>query len=168
MGASFKIRLATEADLPEMVAIYNSSIPGRMATADIEPVNVESRMTWFDDHAKNNRPLWVAVNGNEVVGYLSVRDFYSRTAYKSTVEVGLYVHPNYQKQGLGKQLLNHLEANAKAFDLRILTAYIFAHNAPSLKLFRSFGYEQWAHLPSVAIIDSKMIDLLILGKQLPE
>ena len=34
------IRDATEADLPAIVAIYNSIIPGRMVTADLEPATV--------------------------------------------------------------------------------------------------------------------------------
>jgi len=34
------IRHATASDLPEIVSIYNASIPGRMATADLAPVSV--------------------------------------------------------------------------------------------------------------------------------
>ena len=37
------LRDATEADLPAIVEIYNATIPGRMVTADLEPVTVESR-----------------------------------------------------------------------------------------------------------------------------
>ena len=44
------IRDATIGDLPAIVAIYNAAIPGRMATADLDPVSVESRRTWFDEH----------------------------------------------------------------------------------------------------------------------
>jgi phosphinothricin acetyltransferase len=54
------IRDASEADLPAIVAIYNAAIPGRMATADTEPVSVESRRAWFAEHAPDSRPLWVA------------------------------------------------------------------------------------------------------------
>ena len=43
------LRHAQAADLPEIVAIYNASIPGRMATADTEPVTVASREAWFRD-----------------------------------------------------------------------------------------------------------------------
>jgi len=43
-------RAATEADLPAIVEIYNSTIPGRMVTADLEPVTVESRRAWFQAH----------------------------------------------------------------------------------------------------------------------
>lgn len=38
---SIGVRDAVEADLPAIVDIYNASIPGRMATADAEPVTVE-------------------------------------------------------------------------------------------------------------------------------
>lgn len=41
------IRHAIEADLPKIVAIYNTAVPARMATADLEAVSVESRRTWF-------------------------------------------------------------------------------------------------------------------------
>ena len=37
------IRDAIDSDLETIVAIYNAAIPGRMATADTEPVAVESR-----------------------------------------------------------------------------------------------------------------------------
>ena len=43
------IRHATASDLPEIVSIYNASIPGRMATADLAPVSVAERKQWFAD-----------------------------------------------------------------------------------------------------------------------
>jgi phosphinothricin acetyltransferase len=38
--------------------------------------------------------------------------------------------------------------------------------ARSLALFRKFGFEQWAHLPRVAVLDGVERDLLILGRRL--
>ena len=56
------IREATEADLEAIRAIYNESIPKRIATADLEPQSAEARRAWFvqRDHAK--RPVLVAVD----------------------------------------------------------------------------------------------------------
>ena len=51
------IRDATIDDLPGIVAIYNAAIPERMATADLEPVSVESRHAWFAEHSESSRPL---------------------------------------------------------------------------------------------------------------
>jgi len=54
------LRHAQPADLPAIVAIYNASIPGRMATADTEPVTVAAREGWYGEFDPDRRPLWVA------------------------------------------------------------------------------------------------------------
>ncbi len=56
---SIEIGDATLEDLPTIVEIYNSTIPGRMVTADTEPVTVESREKWFHEHSPTFRPLWI-------------------------------------------------------------------------------------------------------------
>ena len=55
---------------------------------------------------------------------------------------------------------------AEQLALRTYLGFIFAHNARSLALFRKFGFEQWAHLPRVAVLDGIERDLLILGRRL--
>ena len=52
-------RIAKAEDLPAIVAIYNSTIPSRLVTADTEMVSVASRQKWFDEHDPSRRPLWV-------------------------------------------------------------------------------------------------------------
>jgi len=65
------IRHAGKADLPAIVDIYNASIPGRLATADTEPVTVDSREDWFAGFNPASRPIWVAVtDGGDVAGWL--------------------------------------------------------------------------------------------------
>ena len=70
------IRHANENDLPAIVAIYNASIPGRMATADLEPVSVMSRINWFKNRSPVKHPLWVVETGEVIVGWLSFQPFY--------------------------------------------------------------------------------------------
>jgi L-amino acid N-acyltransferase YncA len=45
-------------------------------------------------------------------------------------------------------------------------AFIFAHNIPSIKLFKKFGFQQWGYLPGVAQLDGKQQDLAIFGLHL--
>jgi phosphinothricin acetyltransferase len=40
------------------------------------------------------------------------------------------------------------------------------HNESSLKLFRHFGFEDWATLPNIAVLDGKERGLKILGKRI--
>ncbi|MBC6424650.1 MAG: N-acetyltransferase [Hormoscilla sp. SP5CHS1] len=83
------IRDASAADLPRIVEIYNYAIPGRLATADLEPVSVEDRMAWYSDHSPTTRPLWVIGN---IAGWLSFQSFFSgRAAYDATAEISIYL-----------------------------------------------------------------------------
>ena len=52
------------------------------------------------------------------------------------------------------------------FKITTLLAFVFCHNAPSLGLFRSFGFETWGHLLRVAELDGIERDLLILGRRI--
>jgi L-amino acid N-acyltransferase YncA len=93
---AFSLRDAAPDDLPAIVDIYNSTIPGRMVTADTEPVSVQSRQKWFDDHSPDFRPLWVLEKDGRICGWLSFQSFYGRPAYKATAEVSIYVHEAYR------------------------------------------------------------------------
>jgi L-amino acid N-acyltransferase YncA len=159
------IRDATEADLPTIVAIYNAAIPGRMATADTEPVSVDSRMPWFREHTATHRPLWVALRDESIVGWLSFQSFYGRPAYHATSEVSVYVSPGHQRTGVGRALLAKAIDTGPQLGLTTLLGFIFGHNEPSLRLFRDLGFEQWASLPRVAELDGIERDLVIVGRR---
>ena len=162
------IRHAAPSDLPEIVAIYNAAIPGRMATADLAPVSVADRKQWFAEFDPARRPLWVCCGeaGHEPLAWLSLRSFYGRPAYDETVEVGIYTAPRAQRRGYARQLLDHALHEAPALRITTLLAFTFAHNAPSLGLFRSAGFREWGNLPGIAKLDGIRRDLLILGKAL--
>lgn len=161
------IRHAEPADLPRIVAIYNASIPGRMATADTEPVTTASREAWFRDFDPARRPLWVLtdVATKAVQGWLSLRSFYGRPAYGATVEAGVYTHPAVQRHGIGKSLLDHALDTAPSLGIRTILAFVFAHNVPSIALFEGAGFSPWGRLPRVAELDGIERDLAILGRR---
>lgn len=163
---SILIRDATIIDLPTIVKIYNAAIPGQQATADLEPVSVESRMTWFKQHNTMSYPIWVAQLGDQVVGWLSLQLFYGRAAYAKTAEVSVYIDPNHQGKGIGKKLVEHMLKGCSNLDLNTLVCFIFAHNLPSLNLFQTFGFESWGYLPQVALMNESPRDLVILGRKL--
>jgi len=159
------IRDATEADLSAIVAIYNAAIPGRMATANTQPVTVESRRDWFHEHNSNARPLWVAVEDDVIVGWLSFQSFYGRPAYHATAELSIYVAVEWQRQGIGHGLLAKAIEHAPRLGLKTLLGFIFAHNDASLRLFEKFGFQRWGVLPRVAELDGVERDLIIVGRR---
>ncbi len=162
------LRDATEADLPAIVAIYNATIPGRMVTADTEPVSVASRLPWFHAHNPRTRPLWVLTDpasDGAVCAWLSFNSFYGRPAYRHTAEVSIYVAETHRRRGLGGRLLLDAVARAPACEVHTLLGFIFGHNEPSLRLFEAHGFTRWAHLPCVAELDGIERDLIIVGRR---
>lgn len=160
------LRDAVQADLPAIVAIYNATIPSRVATADTEPVSVDSRVPWFHAHAPTTRPLWVMHDTDTIAGWLSFQSFYGRPAYHATAEVSLYVHEQYRRSGVARRLLSEAIRRSPSLGLSTLVGFIFAHNVPSLSLFERFGFERWGHLPRVAELDGIERDLVIVGRRL--
>lgn len=159
------LRAAVEADLPAIVEIYNSTIPGRMVTADTEPVSQESRLPWFRAHNPATRPLWVAESDGDLVGWLSFNSFYGRPAYNPTAEISLYVAERARRRGIGRWFLNEALQRAPHHDVSTVLGFIWAHNEPSLRLFEQFSFQRWGHLPGVAVLDGVERDLVIVGRR---
>ncbi|MCU0536167.1 MAG: N-acetyltransferase family protein [Hydrococcus sp. Prado102] len=163
-----KIRDATEIDLPAIVEIYNDSIPSRLATADLEPIAIESRKRWFEEHSPKNRPIWVMEIEKTIAGWLSFQSFYGRPAYHKTAELSIYVSQLYHRQGIGEQLLQQAIAHSPHLGLNTLLGFIFAHNYPSLRLFAKYQFQQWGYLPKIAELDGSERDLIIVGRRVGE
>ncbi|MGE5659447.1 MAG: N-acetyltransferase family protein [Actinomycetota bacterium] len=161
------IRDATEADLPVMIDIYNASIPGRIATGDLEPITVASRLTWYRQHSPTSRPIWVVESDHQIVGWLSFQSFYyGRAAYQATAEISIYIAPTHHRRGVGRQLLQAAIQRSHEFEIQTLLGFIFAHNQASLSLFETLGFQRWGYLPKVAALDCIERDLVIVGRRI--
>jgi phosphinothricin acetyltransferase len=162
------IRDAREPDLETIVRIYNAAIPGRLATADTEPVSTESRRSWFRDRDVARYPVWVVELEGRVNAWLSFGKFYGRPAYAATAEVSIYVDPSVQRRGVASQLMEQALARAPALGLYTLLGFVFAHNERSVQLCKKFGFDQWGRLPRVAVLDAVERDLLIMGRRIDD
>lgn len=158
--------MATQQDLPEIVAIYNSTVQTRQSTADLMPVSVESRQAWFDAHG-GSRPLYVLKNQeDEILAWGSFSDYYPRQAYQISAEISIYVRRDIRGVGVGKILLQNMLERAPALKIKNVLAVIFGHNHASLRLFGAFGFDEWGRLPQVCDLDGVLADVVILGKKI--
>jgi L-amino acid N-acyltransferase YncA len=162
------IRPAIEADLTAIVAIYNAAIPGRTATADTEPVTVESRRDWFRSHTPDRRPLWVAEVDGELVAWVGLSSFYGgRPAYDATAEVSMYVAPAYQNRRLGRELLEYVIRQCPRLGVTTLLAMFFDNNEASRRLCSKLGFEPCGHLRRIANLDGTERGLVIAALRIP-
>jgi L-amino acid N-acyltransferase YncA len=162
-----KFRDANIDDLPRIVEIYNSTVAGRMVTADTEPVSVSSRLHWFNDHSSHKRPLWVIESeANDIIGWVSFQSFYGRPAYDATAEISIYLDASVRGNGVGKKVLDHAIQSCGSLRIKTILGYIFSHNEPSIKLFESFGFKVWGVFPNIAVLDGVERSVTVVGKRL--
>jgi len=156
---------AAAADLPRIVAIYNQTIPGRMVTADLEPVTVEARIPWFEKHT-DRYPLTSVFCDGVLCAWYGFQPYHPRAAYAATAEVSIYIDESCRGRGIGTAILTQALTHAEALGYENVVGLIFGHNLPSLRLFEKFGFARWGHLPGIARLDDVARDLVIVGKKL--
>lgn len=164
---TFEIRAARQGELKDIVEIYNQAILTKSSTADLEPIEVEDRREWFDNHPEDSYPIYVALEGGRVVGWLSLSAYRpGRMALRYTVEVSYYVHKDFQGRGVGSRLLNHGIKSAGELGYKTVFAIILEKNSSSVKFVERFNFTRWGFLPGVAEFDGEETGHLYYGLRL--
>jgi phosphinothricin acetyltransferase len=162
------IRLATEADLPAIVEIYNQSIPGGWSTADTRPITVADRIEWFRKFDPARRPIWVAEAEGRVVATTYLSSFYGgRPAYDATAEISIYIAADWQKRGLGRRLKRFVIDQCPKLGITTLLSMHFDHNEATRRINESMGFQQVGHLPEIAAVQGVKRGLIISLLRIP-
>ena len=164
----FVIRPATEADLPEIVDIYNQSIPGGWSTADTKPLTVADREDWFRRFEPTKRPIWVAEAEGRVVAVTYLTSFYGgRPAYDATAEISVYIASDVQRRGIGRKLKEFVIAQCPRLGVTTLLSMYFDHNQATHRINESLGFEPMGHLTEIAVVQGKKRGLIISALRIP-
>lgn len=165
MDNTIIIRPAEARDAEAVTEIYNHAVLHTTATAQEAPETLAERLAWLDAHTRGNYPVLVAEAGT-VVAWGSLSPFLPRSGYRYTAENSVYVHPDWQGQGLGKRLLGALVEAAQDNGFHALVALIDGDNAASLALHAAFGFTQVARMPQVYHKFGRWLDLVIMQRLL--
>jgi len=160
------LRIATPADLPAIVAIYNQAIASRTATADTVQFMVEARRGWFDAHAPDSYPIYVCEADNQVVGYMSLSPYRDRLALARTAKVSYYVDYACHGKGIGSALMQDAITECPRLGKKVLVAILLEWNIPSIKLLEKFGFARWGFLPEVAEFSGGLCGHLYYGRKI--
>ena len=153
------VRLAAEADLPAINSIYNHYVLHATCTYQVTPETEESRRRWFIGHDEKH-PVTVAVVSQDIVGWGALNVFNAREAYSRTVENSVYVHPNWQRRGIGGTLLRDLIARARLLEYHTIVAGISAEQSASIGLHEAHGFVRAGHIREVGHKFGEWLDVL--------
>lgn len=134
-----------------------------MVTADTTRITVEEKLAWFHDHHPATRPLCMFEEHGIVIGWVSFNNFYGRPAYQGTAESSIYLEPESSGKDYGKKILDHCIQSAPHLQIHTILGFIFTHNTPGIQLLKNAGFEAWANLKEVAMMDGVYYSLTIMG-----
>jgi phosphinothricin acetyltransferase len=135
------VRPGQAGDLPALTALYNHYVEHTHVTFDTQPFTVEQRHVWFSHYGPTGRHrLFVAVVGDELVGYATSSRFRDKAAYDTSVETTVYVLDGGAGRGVGSALYSELFGALQGEDVHRAYAGIALPNDASIALHRRFGF----------------------------
>lgn len=153
------IRNAEERDLPDILEIYNYEVLHGVATLDLHEKTLDDRKMWFLAHTGRHRIIVAEIDGKSV-GYASLSPYREKEAYKSTVELSIYVNVNYRRQGIAKALMRKiLEIAQNDKSLHCVVSVITSGNDASEKLHKDFGFTYCGTLREVGFKSGSYRDI---------
>ena len=162
------IREATLEDMPGLLAIYNQVIATSTSIYFDQPLPLENRIAFFHQRARENYPIFVAVDAQGIAGFASFGDFRPYPGYRFTVEHSIHMRPDQRGNGLGQKLMALLFERARALNKHVILGVIDSDNAGSLRFHARFGFEKVAFMPEVGFKFGRRLDLVIMQKILSE
>lgn len=135
------IRKAQEKDILSLLSIYNYEVVNSTSTFDLNPKTEAQWREWFFAHNKGNHPLIVAEIDGVVAGYASLSTYREKEAYKSTVELSVYVAVPFRRKGVATALMEEIIIIAKNDStIHTVVSVITGENEESKKLHDKMGF----------------------------
>jgi len=141
--------------------IYEQGIATGNATFQTEAPSWEE---WDKSHLSTCR-LVVLDENETVMGWAALTPVSGRCVYAGVAEVSVYIHPRYQRKGVGKKLMEELIRQSEENNLWTLQAGIFPENEASLKLHEQLGFRKIGYREKIGKMKNIWRDTVLLERR---
>jgi phosphinothricin acetyltransferase len=152
----------TEADWPEVAAIWADGIATGNATFETEPPSWSSF-----DATRHREGRFVAEVDGAVVGWAAIAPVSTRPCYAGVVENSVYVASAARGSGIGSALMEALVEAARQAGIWTIQTSVFPTNAASVALHERAGFRVVGRRERIAELDGVWRDTLFLELRLP-
>ena len=159
------IRIATTADIPQILAIYGPYIEHTTASFEYTVPSEEAFRERFLRITKQF-PWLVWEENGRILGYAYASRPFERAAYQWCAEDSEYLLPEAHGKGIGKKLLTALEKILTYQGYRVVYSIITSENERSLAFHRRCGYEFLAEMPHCGVKFGKSLGIVWMEKRL--
>lgn len=157
-----------EGDLAFVKEIYDYYTLHTTVVYFLNPVPVEQIRSFLPIGDPVYRSYIMENETGERVGFCYFSKFRPREAFKISVEVTIYLKPEYAGKGYGHEAIEFLEEQIKAGGFCNIMALVAGENKPSIRLFERHNYVCCAHIQRVAEKFGNRLDLKMYQKELEQ
>lgn len=158
------LRIAREADLPEMLEIYTPYIVNATASFEYVPPSPEEFHRRFTQFTKQF-PWLVWEEDGRLLGYAYASAPFSRAAYQWCAEPTIYLREEAHGTGIAGKLYAALEEILFAQGYQVLYSLVCGENIPSLRFHEKSGYRIRAVFPAQGFKFGRWLDMIWLEKR---
>ncbi len=134
------IRLATEGDCDALLNIYGDYVKNTTITFETEVPSSDDFRRRISEVLEMFPWLLCEIDG-QVVGYAYASKHRVRAAYQWSVEVSVYIHPDFHGKHIGTALYKALLRLLKSQGFYSVYAGVSLKNFKSIKFHESFGFQ---------------------------
>lgn len=148
---------------PVVRTIYEAGIATGNATFE---TTTPSWNDWDAAHLSSHRFVGLDDAGT-VLGWTAVSAVSARAVYAGVVEHSVYVHPEHQGAGVGRQLLQALIASTEAAGIWTIQTGIFPENTASLAVHERAGFRVVGRRERMGQLAGQWRDVVLLERRSP-
>ncbi len=116
-----------------------------------------------ESHVSNDKLFLIAKLGADVVGTLTLSR-YENQENRHCGEFGMSVHPEHRRRGLGRRLIEAMEAWALSHGIVKIELRVWSNNIPALGLYNAVGYQVEGIRKAGVVRDGHVRDVILMGK----
>ena len=155
---NIRIRAAKATDADAMADIYNYYVENSTITFEEAAVTASEIAKRIENVYSNHLPWYLAVTGKTVVGYAYATPWKSRSAYRFSTEVTVYIAKGHGNKGIGTRLYRILLSRLRK-RVHTVIAGIALPNAASVALHERLRFEKVAHFSQVGFKMDQWVDV---------
>jgi L-amino acid N-acyltransferase YncA len=152
------IRQVKDSDADAMCRIYNKYIVSTRITFEETPLQVDDMVSRIKNITQNYPWLVYEENGR-VIGYTYASKWKERSAYRYSVETGIYIDSDYVGKGIGTILKGELLKALREKSIHSVICGIALPNQASIALCEKYRFEKIAHFKEVGYKLGEWVDV---------
>lgn len=162
------VRAAEAADIPAILAIWNSFIRDTLVTFNSEEKTEDDLAHVLAEKRRLGQGFFVAEQGGRVVGFATWGAFRGGVGYRHSAEHSILLDPDVQGSGLGRALMEMLEDHAAKSGIHMLFAGVSSANPAGRAFHRAIGFDDVVTLKEVGRKWDQWLDLHLMQKNLSQ